>query len=79
MPSTKKLVSENLALVLLDISLTSQYTGAWNHVNTLAALQALSLMLFTKVLNWSVVEVEALLAGVRKDLKDKGIHGYWPV
>jgi hypothetical protein len=45
----------------------------------LAALQALSLMLFTKVLNWSVLEVETLLAGVRKDLKDKAIHGYWPV
>jgi len=45
----------------------------------LQALQALSLMLFTNVLGWSVPEVEVLLAGVRKDLRNKQIHAYWPV
>ncbi|SPQ22703.1 5c773073-8df8-4bee-afad-dc7142566297 [Thermothielavioides terrestris] len=53
--------------------------GEWNLVNITQALQALSLMLFTNVLGWSVVEVETLLAQVRKDLKNRATHAYWPM
>jgi len=52
--------------------------GEWVCANALNGLQAFSLALFTKVLGWSVVEIEVLLAGVRKDLRDKKKHGYWP-
>jgi hypothetical protein len=47
--------------------------------NLLQAVQALSLMSFTAGLGWSVVEVETLLALVRKDLKNRDIHAYWPM
>ncbi|MCJ1361934.1 hypothetical protein MMC16_001035 [Acarospora aff. strigata] len=51
--------------------------GAFNHVNILDALQAVTLALFTRVLGWSAEEVEVLLAGVRRDLKNPRIHAYY--
>jgi hypothetical protein len=36
-------------------------------------------MLFTNVLGWSAADVEAFLVGVRKDLRNRNIHAYWPV
>jgi hypothetical protein len=45
----------------------------------LQGIQAVSLMLFTNVLGWTVVEVEVLLAQVRKEAKNRDIHAYWPV
>lgn len=45
----------------------------------LSALQAVSMMIFTQVLGWSSAEVELLLVGVRKDLKNRDIHAYWPM
>jgi hypothetical protein len=53
--------------------------GVFSNINMTAALQALTLMLFTQVLGWSPVEVEVLLAGVRSDFKNKDIHAYWPM
>jgi hypothetical protein len=48
-------------------------------VNIEAGIQALSLMLFTNVLGWLAPEVETFLVGVRKDLRNKSIHAYWPM
>lgn len=47
-----------------------------------SALSALSLALFTRPkeeggLGWTAEELEVLLAGVRKDMRDTRIHGYW--
>ncbi|KAK4120503.1 S-adenosyl-L-methionine-dependent methyltransferase [Parathielavia appendiculata] len=53
--------------------------GAWTQANIMQALQALSIMSFTKGLGWSVIEVETLLAQVRKDVKNKDVHAYWPI
>ncbi|KAK3385223.1 S-adenosyl-L-methionine-dependent methyltransferase [Podospora didyma] len=53
--------------------------GAWTYENITAGLQALSLMLFTHVLGWTPNAVEALLVEVRKDMKNRNIHSYWPV
>jgi len=36
-------------------------------------------MLFTNILGWSVEEVEVFLVDVRKDVKSRSIHAYWPV
>lgn len=36
-------------------------------------------MLFTKVLGWTVAQVEALLVEVRKEAKNPAVHGYWVV
>lgn len=54
-------------------------TGTWNFVNMISGIQAVSLMLFTNILGWSADEVEVLLVDVRKEAKNRDIHGYWPV
>ncbi|KAI9879150.1 MAG: hypothetical protein M1830_009409 [Pleopsidium flavum] len=48
--------------------------GAFNLTQILEGLEAFSLALFTRVLGWSVDEVQVLLALVRKDLRDPSIH-----
>ncbi|WEW60687.1 hypothetical protein PRK78_006174 [Emydomyces testavorans] len=53
--------------------------GRWTMMNTLEALQALSMAPLTRGLGWSPEEVEALLVEVRKDVKDKSLHAYWPI
>lgn len=58
--------------------------GRWNHENLLGGLAGFSLALLTRPreengLGWSVEEVERLLAGVRRDLRDGGIHAYFPL
>ncbi|KAH6879483.1 S-adenosyl-L-methionine-dependent methyltransferase [Thelonectria olida] len=58
--------------------------GAWAYANTLDALAALSLAVFTRPvgqggLGWGNDELEVFLAGVRKDLKNPKIHSYWPI
>lgn len=53
--------------------------GAWTHENFLQGVQAVSLMLFTNVLGWSKDEIEILLVDVRKDVKNRQIHAYWPM
>lgn len=47
--------------------------------NTTEALAALSLALFTRVLGWDRVAVEVFLVDVRKDMRDRMKHAYWPV
>lgn len=56
--------------------------GIWNTENVIRALAAVSLAVFTwpkseNSLGWSRTEVEVLLAGVRKDMRNTNIHAYW--
>ncbi|KAF4456666.1 hypothetical protein F53441_1222 [Fusarium austroafricanum] len=58
--------------------------GIWAQQNTLDALAALSLAVFTRPdgqggLGWSKAEVEVFLTDVRKDIKNVNIHSYWPI
>ncbi|KAH8168458.1 methyltransferase domain-containing protein [Sarocladium implicatum] len=58
--------------------------GLWTCENAIAALQALSLAIFTRPeeqggLGWKMEELEALLEEVKRDFKDKSIHAYWPI
>lgn len=58
--------------------------GIWNHENMINALGSVSYAIFTRPkaeggLGWSRAEVEVLLAGVRKDMKDTSIHAYWRI
>ncbi|KAF5633004.1 methyltransferase [Fusarium sp. NRRL 25303] len=58
--------------------------GIWAQQNTLDALAALSLAVFTRPdgrggLGWSKEEVEVFLTDVRKDIKNVSIHSYWPI
>ncbi|KAF2089174.1 S-adenosyl-L-methionine-dependent methyltransferase [Saccharata proteae CBS 121410] len=53
--------------------------GLWMMQNHLDGLQGFALGLFTRVHGWSVEEVETFLVAVRRDIKDRGIHLWWPV
>lgn len=50
--------------------------GAFNHTMCLEGLEAFSLGPFTRVLGWSIEEVQVLLANVRKELKNPKVHIY---
>ena len=43
-------------------------------MQTLEGLEAFTLRLFTKVLDWSVDEVQVLLGFVREEMKNPRIH-----
>lgn len=56
----------------------------WMYENSLAGLSGLSLAAFTRPkeengFGWSREEVEVLLATVRKELRNTGIHSYTPM
>jgi len=53
--------------------------GAWTYHDLCGGIQGLSVALFTRVLGWSIEELEVLLAGVRKDFRNRNQHGYFPV
>ncbi|EAS34726.3 TAM domain methyltransferase [Coccidioides immitis RS] len=50
--------------------------GRYQQAMMLEALEAYSLALFTKVLNWDVNRIQVLLVGVRKELMDRSLHIY---
>ena len=53
--------------------------GVWSRENTSAILEALALAPLARFLGWSVEEVQVLLAGARRDIKNTNIHSYWTV
>ncbi|KAH7185182.1 S-adenosyl-L-methionine-dependent methyltransferase [Fusarium flagelliforme] len=53
--------------------------GLWNYENLGNGASGLSLALFTRALGWTPEEVEVFLVDVRKDMKNKNIHGWWPI
>jgi len=48
--------------------------GAWNLINCLEGIEGFTMGLFTRMLGWTAEEVQVLLAGVRKDLRNPKIH-----
>jgi hypothetical protein len=59
--------------------LTSDVPGIWTEQNFCNGLYGLSVALFTRGLGWTAEETEVFLVNVRKDLKDRRIHAYWPM
>ncbi|TVY56720.1 putative methyltransferase tdiE [Lachnellula cervina] len=53
--------------------------GIWTCENMIGGVAGLSMALLTRVLGWSVEEVEAYLVNVRKEIKDTKIHSYWNI
>lgn len=53
--------------------------GRYQLLNMLEALPPYTYALFTRWLGWKRVEIEALLAGVRNELRDSSIHLYTKV
>lgn len=53
--------------------------GIWSSENTRDALEAIALAPLTRVLKWKPEEVQLLLQGARRDIKDTRIHAYWDI
>ncbi len=51
----------------------------WTYENLGTGASGLSLALFTRALGWKPEEVEACAAKVRSDMKNRSMHGYWPM
>ena len=52
--------------------------GALTFHANMEGLDGISLQLFTEVLGWTAEDVRVYLVDVRKNLKSRNIHGYWP-
>ncbi|RDW57226.1 hypothetical protein BP5796_12676 [Coleophoma crateriformis] len=50
--------------------------GAWGNLAMVEGIEAISLALFTRVLEWDRAAVEVILARVRKELSNREIHSY---
>ncbi|KAL2758875.1 hypothetical protein ACRALDRAFT_2040938 [Sodiomyces alcalophilus JCM 7366] len=53
--------------------------GAWCCENIVSGLSGISLALFTRGLGWNAAELEVFLASVRKSMKDRNVHAWWPM
>ncbi|KAF3806677.1 putative methyltransferase tdiE [Colletotrichum gloeosporioides] len=53
--------------------------GAWNLENNLGAAESLAMAPLTRAHEWSRAEVEVFLMEVRQDLRNRAIHGYFPL
>ncbi|KIW95975.1 uncharacterized protein Z519_03041 [Cladophialophora bantiana CBS 173.52] len=53
--------------------------GIWNRANMLEGLDGFTVRLWTMALGMTPQEVQLFLVQVRKDLKDRRIHSYWPM
>jgi len=53
--------------------------GTWHMVNTLDGIYGFTARPFTQILGMPLEEVEALLAQVRNDIRNKRVHSYWPM
>lgn len=53
--------------------------GLWTLTNGLDGLNAVSMAMMTRVLGMSPEAVELMLVDVRRDMKDKSIHSYYPM
>ncbi|EHK23609.1 uncharacterized protein TRIVIDRAFT_190556 [Trichoderma virens Gv29-8] len=52
--------------------------GAWEQHNLMNHLEGLTMRLFQKSLGWSEEEILVISAMLRKELRDLGVHSYWP-
>ena len=53
--------------------------GMWSEHNFCGGMYGLSVALFTRALGWTAEQLEVFLVGVRKDLRNRQIHAYWPM
>ncbi|GKT42126.1 secondary metabolism regulator LAE1 [Colletotrichum spaethianum] len=53
--------------------------GIWNGENMMNGLEGFSMAALTRGHDWTRKEVNIFLIDVRKEIRDKNIHAYWPV
>jgi SAM-dependent methyltransferase len=50
--------------------------GSFNRLGWEDGVEGWAMYLFTKYLGWRIEEIQVLIAGIRKELRDSAIHGY---
>ena len=55
-----------------------KFLGAWEMHNLLTNLEGFCSRLYQKGLGWTDEEVQVFLPEVRKDIRDRSNHVYWP-
>jgi len=53
--------------------------GLFADANFSDGLYGMSVEAFTRVLGWTAEQVQVFLVDVRKDIRNRRIHAYWPV
>lgn len=53
--------------------------GMWSQASGVRGVEAMTLALFTRVLGWSAEETTVFCAQVRRDFKNRALHGYFNV
>ena len=53
--------------------------GTWHEMNQRLGFEGASLAYFTRVLGWSVEQLEGFLADLKTCVEDRSIHAYWPM
>jgi hypothetical protein len=53
--------------------------GMWTDLNQKLGFEASSLAFFTRVLGWSVEELNGFLKDLQGCAEDPSIHAYWPM
>jgi hypothetical protein len=53
--------------------------GAWEMENLLSSLERMVTRLFSKALGWNAEETSVFLVDVRKEIKNRNIHAWWPL
>lgn len=51
--------------------------GRWNAVNVMEGMEGFSLAIFTRLLGWDPIEVQALLGLVRTEIQEQKVHAYF--
>jgi hypothetical protein len=53
--------------------------GEFVKMSIMDNMSGMSLAVFTRLLGWSIADLEALLARVAEEFEREDIHGYWPL
>ncbi|KAH6614685.1 S-adenosyl-L-methionine-dependent methyltransferase [Chaetomium sp. MPI-SDFR-AT-0129] len=53
--------------------------GMWSEHNFCGGMYGLTVALFTRALGWTAEQVEVFLVEVRKDLRNRQMHAWWPI
>lgn len=70
----REYVNSNAFAILIGPIRDQKIVGAWNLIHINDGIEGFTLRLFTQFQGWKAEEVLALLAKVRNDLRDPGIH-----
>ncbi|KAF4821821.1 Secondary metabolism regulator LAE1 [Colletotrichum siamense] len=52
--------------------------GEWAHENCMSGIEGWIMAPLTRALGWKKEEVQVFLVEIRKELRDRSIHAYWP-